>query len=87
MNLTILYFIVTIVMKVMSIIPSTMGIHLGDPLGGRLFILTHFRVLHSIASCFPSCLFASSAYDIHIIAPPPPQLYHMHMNISKLNFM
>jgi hypothetical protein len=27
------------------VIPSTMGTHQGDPLGGTLFALTHFRAL------------------------------------------
>jgi hypothetical protein len=33
-------------------------------------ILTHFRVLRSITSHFPSCLFPSIANDTHIIGPP-----------------
>jgi hypothetical protein len=52
------------------VIPSTMGTHQGDPLGGALFALVHFRVLCSIASHFPSCLFPSITDDIHIINPP-----------------
>jgi hypothetical protein len=30
------------------VIPFIMGTHLGDPLGGALFALAHFRALHSI---------------------------------------
>jgi hypothetical protein len=70
MHLTILYFIITIIVKVMLIIPSTMGNHLDDPLGRALFILTHFRALDVIINCFPAYLFASNAYGIHIITPP-----------------
>ncbi len=35
------------------VIPSAMGTHQGDPLGGALFALTHFKALHSIANHFP----------------------------------
>jgi hypothetical protein len=57
------------------VVPSTMGIHQRDFLGGALFALTHFRALHSIASHFPSYLFWSIANDIHIIAPPSIVLF------------
>jgi hypothetical protein len=40
-------------------IPSTMGTYQGDPLGGALFVLAHFRALHFIASCFFKILFPS----------------------------
>jgi len=70
-----------------TIIPFAMGIPQGDPVGGgeggALFILAHFWVLHSTSIHFPSHLFPSIAYDIHI----PLQLYHLFMNISKSNFM
>ncbi len=52
------------------VIPSTMGTRQGDPLGGALFALVHFRVLCSITSHFPFCLFPSIIDDIHIISPP-----------------
>jgi hypothetical protein len=52
------------------VLPSTMGTRQGDPLGGALFALIHFRVLHSIDNHFPSCLFQSITDDIHIIGPP-----------------
>ncbi len=52
------------------IIPFAMGTYQGDPLGGALFALVHFKALCSIASHFPSCLFPSITYDIHIIDPP-----------------
>jgi len=52
------------------IIPSTMGNYQGDPLGGTLFTLTHFRALHFRASCFPSYVFPSVVNSIHIIGPP-----------------
>jgi hypothetical protein len=68
-----------------TIIPSTMGTHQGDSLKGPLFVLTHFKTLHSATNCFLSYLFPSIIDDIHIISPP--QLYHLHMNISKPNFV
>ncbi len=40
-----------------EVIPLTMGTHQGDPLGGALFVVAHFRALHSTTSCFPSCYF------------------------------
>jgi hypothetical protein len=46
-----------------------MGTHQGDPLGRALFVLDHFKVLRSIASHFPSCLFPSIVDDIHITWP------------------
>jgi len=49
------------------IIPSTMGTHQGDPLGGALFTLAHFRALHSIVNHFPCYLFPSTVDDTHII--------------------
>ncbi len=52
------------------VIPSIMGTHQGDPLGGALFALAHFRALHSIANHFPSCLFPSIVNDTHMIGPP-----------------
>ncbi len=52
------------------VIPSTMGTCQGDPLGGALFALTHFKALHSIANHFPPCLFPSITYDNHIIGSP-----------------
>jgi hypothetical protein len=42
--------------KDVKIIPSTMGTHQGDPLGGALFVFAHFKALHSIVNHFPSCL-------------------------------
>jgi hypothetical protein len=52
------------------VIPSTMGIYQGDPLGGALFTLAHFSTLRSITNCFPSCVFPSIIDSIHIINPP-----------------
>jgi hypothetical protein len=54
-----------------TIIPFARGTYQGDPLRGALFVLAHFRTLHSIANCFPSCLFPSIASDTHIIGPSP----------------
>jgi len=50
--------------------PSTMGIRQGHPLGGALFISTHFRTLHYIINHFLFYLFPSIVDDIHIIGPP-----------------
>jgi hypothetical protein len=47
-----------------------MGTCQHDPLGGALFALVHLRALHFIINHFPSCLFPSIAYNIHIISPP-----------------
>jgi hypothetical protein len=38
-----------------TIIPFAMETRQGDPLGRALFVLAHFRVLHSTANHFPSC--------------------------------
>jgi hypothetical protein len=53
-----------------TIIPSAMVTHQGDPLGVALFALAHFRALRFIISHFPSCLFPSILNDTHIICPP-----------------
>jgi hypothetical protein len=45
-----------------TIIPSTMGIHQVDPLGGALFALAHLRALHSTTNHFPFCLFPSITF-------------------------
>jgi putative effector of murein hydrolase len=50
------------------VIPSTMGTHQSDPLGGALFALTHFRALCFTTSHFPFYLFPSIINDNHIIA-------------------
>jgi hypothetical protein len=65
------------------IIPSAIGTRQGDPLGGALFTLTHFRALRSII--IHSYLFPFIVDDIHIINTF--SLYPMHMNIFILNFM
>ncbi len=73
MHSSVFYFIIIIIMKVMSqIIPSTTRTCQGDLWGGggALFVLTHFRALHSIANHIPFCLFPSIVDDIHIIGLP-----------------
>jgi hypothetical protein len=45
------------------VIPSAMGTHQGNPLGGTLFILAYFRALHSTSNYLPSYLFPSIAND------------------------
>jgi hypothetical protein len=52
------------------VIPSIMGTWHGGPLGGALFVLTHFRALCSITNHFPSYVFPCIADDTHIIGPP-----------------
>jgi hypothetical protein len=68
-----------------TIIHFVMGTQQGDPLGGTLFTLAHFKALHFITNHFLYCLFPSNVDDIHIIGPF--LLYHLHMNIFKPNFM
>jgi hypothetical protein len=51
------------------VISFSMGIHQGDLLGGALFVLVNFKVLHFIINHFPSCLLPSIVDDIHIIGP------------------
>jgi len=41
----------------------------GDPLGGVLFILAHFRVLCPIATSHPTCVFPSLVDDTNIVSP------------------
>jgi hypothetical protein len=68
-----------------TIIPSAMGTHQGDPLGGALFALTHLKALRSKTNHFPSYLFPSITDDIHIIGPIP--LYLLHMDTFRLKFV
>jgi hypothetical protein len=68
-----------------TFIPFTMETHQGDPLGRAIFALTHFKALCFTTSHFPSYLFSSIANDTHIINPL--QLYHLHTNIFKPNYM
>jgi hypothetical protein len=51
-----------------TIIPSTMRTCQGDPLGRALFVLTHFKALHSTSSHFLFYLFPSIVNNIHIIS-------------------
>jgi hypothetical protein len=41
-----------------------------DPLGGALFVLSHFKALCFTTNHFPSYLFPSIANDTDIIHPP-----------------
>jgi len=71
MHLSLLCFIIIIIVKVMSQSSHLpWGFVKSDPLGGALFVLTHFRALHSTSNHFPSCLFPSIVDDTHIIGPP-----------------
>jgi len=66
-----------------TFIPFAMGTYQGDPLGGALFALVHFRALCSIVSHFPSCLFPFIVDDIHIICPPSiVSSIHEHFKIE-----
>jgi hypothetical protein len=53
-----------------TIIPSGMGTCQGDPLGGALFILAYFIILHYTTSHFPFYLFPFITNVIRIISPP-----------------
>jgi hypothetical protein len=66
------------------VIPSAMGICQNHFLGKALFALTHFRALHFTINHFPSYIFPSIINNTHIINPPSPPLYPLHMNIFKL---
>jgi len=68
-----------------TVIPSAMGTHQGDPLGRALFVLAHLKTLRSTTSHFPSYLFPSITDNTHIIGPIP--LYPLHMNTFRLNFV
>ncbi len=72
------------------VIPSTMGTRQGDPLGGALFALVHFRTLCSIANHFPSCLFPFIADNIHIISPPSIVSFayeHFQIQLHGIGFL
>ncbi len=68
-----------------TIIHFAMGTRQCDPLGGELFTLAHFMVLHSIASHFPFCLFPS--IETTFTSLVRLLLYHLCMNICRLNFV
>ncbi len=68
-----------------TIIPFTMGIRQGDPLGRALFTLAHFKTLCFIVNHFPSYLFPYIINDTHIINPF--SIVSLHMNIFKPNFV
>jgi hypothetical protein len=54
---------------IIIMIPFAMQTHEGDPLGGALFTLAHFKGLCFTINHFLSCLFPSIVDDIHIISP------------------
>jgi hypothetical protein len=62
-------FIVHIIMKVMSQSSHLPQGPINVILWGGIIHFSHFRVLHSIASHFPSCLPPSITDDTHIIGP------------------
>jgi len=53
-----------------TIISFAIGTNQGNPWGGALLALAHFRAFRFTISHFPSCLFPSIVHDIHIINPP-----------------
>ncbi len=63
------------------VILFAMGTCQGDPLGGALFAIAHFKALCSTTSHFPSCLVLSIENDTHIVTPL--SIDHFHMNISR----
>jgi hypothetical protein len=70
------------------VIPSTMGTHQGDLLGGALFALTHFKALCSINNHFPFCLSPSIGNDTHIINLPSIVSYayeHFKIELHVIN--
>ncbi len=66
------------------VIPFTMGTYRGDPLGGALFALAHFKALHFIVSHFSSCLFPSIVDDTHIIGVMDVKIRH-HLPIYGIH--
>ncbi len=72
-----------------TIIPSIMRTYQGDPLGGALFALAHFKALCSIINHFPSYLFPSIVNDTHIISPLSVVSYvyeHFQTELCALGF-
>jgi hypothetical protein len=72
-----------------TIIPSTMEIRQGDPLGGALFNLAHFKASHSTTNHFSSCLFPSIVNDIHIIGfflIISSTYEHFHIELHAIDF-
>ncbi len=67
--------------KVM-VIPFAMRTRQGDPLGGALFALVHFKALCSTVNGFPYCLFPSNVDDIHIIGPPSIEIHEIGLSIQ-----
>jgi hypothetical protein len=71
-------------------LPSIMGTHQNDPMGGALFTLTHFKTLHSTTSHFPSYLFSSIIDHIHIISSPSIMSYtyeHFQIELHAINLI
>jgi hypothetical protein len=48
---------------------STLGTKQGDPLGGPLFPLTHYRTFVKTIVQTPNCVFPSLVDDTHIMGP------------------
>ncbi|KAJ7570685.1 hypothetical protein O6H91_01G131400 [Diphasiastrum complanatum] len=72
------------------VIPSADGIRQGDPLGGVLFSLVHFRALRAFSAAFPSCLFPSIADYTHIVGPANdvfPAFLHFSQQLSALGLI
>jgi hypothetical protein len=69
MHSNLLYFTAIVIMKVMSQSSHLPWELIKVILGGGIFVLAHFKALHSIANHFPSYMFPSIIDDTHIIGP------------------
>ncbi len=56
-------------MEGVTIIGSSLGMRQGDPLGGPLFVLAHYRTFLETIAQAPNYVFPSLADDIHIVGP------------------
>jgi hypothetical protein len=52
-----------------TIIESFSSTREGDPLGGPLFVLAHYRALLDTIMRAPNCVYPSLVDDIHIMGP------------------
>jgi hypothetical protein len=66
-------------------IPFAMRTCQGDFLGGALFVLTHFRALRSTTNL--SLFVYFHPLQMTLTLEVSIRLYHLHMNVSRLNSM
>ncbi len=60
-----------------------------DHLGGTLFALTHFHVVHLTTTTHPTCVFPSFIDDTHIVGPISnvvPTFLQLHAKFTTLRF-